>query len=167
MTISLLLVYIRRNAHPGNKPMTQYHLPRVLQLTFVVALVVMLTACASQPKQPVLYPNNHLQQVGEQTAQRDIDACVQLARGSNVNETQDGEVGKRAAGGAAIGGASAAAWGLVRGSDVGNRALAGAAAGATAGAVSGGLQSTETSELFKNFVNKCLSDKGYSVIGWQ
>jgi hypothetical protein len=167
MTISLLLVYIRRNAHPGNKPMTQYHLPRVLQLTFVVALVVMLTACASQPKQPVLYPNNHLQQVGEQTAQRDIDACVQLARGSNVNETQDGEVGKRAAGGAAIGGTSAAAWGLVRGGDVGNRALAGAAAGATAGAVSGGLQSTETSELFKNFVNKCLSDKGYSVIGWQ
>ena len=27
--------------------------------------------------------------------------------------------------------------------------------------------STETSPLFMNFVNKCLSDKGYSVIGWQ
>jgi len=24
----------------------------------------------------------------------------------------------------------------------------------------------ETSSLFKNFVNKCLTDKGYSVIGW-
>ena len=167
MTIRLVLVYIRCNAYPGIESMTQCNLPRVLRVTFHVGLAIMLTACASQPKQPVLYPNNHLQQVGEQTAQRDIDACMQLARGSNVNETQDGEVGKRAAGGAAIGGTSAAAWGLVRGGDVGNRALAGAAAGATAGAVSGGLQSTETSELFKNFVNKCLSDKGYSVIGWQ
>jgi uncharacterized membrane protein len=55
----------------------------------------------------------------------------------------------------------------VSGGSVGNRALAGAAAGATAGAVSGGLQSTETSPLFMNFVNKCLSDKGYSVVGWQ
>jgi uncharacterized membrane protein len=132
-----------------------------------MSAMLMLAACASQPQQPVLYPNNHLQQVGEQTAQQDIDACMALARSSNVNETQDGEVGKRAAGGAAIGGTSAAAWGLVRGGDVGNRALAGAAAGATAGAVSGGLQSTETSSLFMNFVNKCLSDKGYSVIGWQ
>ena len=60
MTISLLLVYIRCNAYPGNESMTGYNLPRVLQLTFAVAvavavaLAVMLTACASQPKQPVL-----------------------------------------------------------------------------------------------------------------
>lgn len=123
--------------------------------------------CASQPKQPVLYPNNHLKAVGEVTAQQDIAACIELARTSNVNENKDGEVGRKAAGGAAVGGASAGAWGLVRGGDVANRALAGAAAGATAGAVHGGLQSSETSPLFMNFVNKCLSDKGYSVIGWQ
>ena len=126
-----------------------------------------ISGCASQPRQPVLYPNNHLEAVGEQVAQQDIAACMELARVSSVNETKDGEVGRKAAGGAAVGGASAAAWGLVRGGDVGNRALAGAAAGASAGAVHGGLQSTETSPLFMNFVNKCLSDKGYSVIGWQ
>jgi outer membrane lipoprotein SlyB len=126
-----------------------------------------MSGCASTAKQPVLYPNNHLNQVGEQAAQQDINACMELARASNVNESKDGEVGRKAAGGAAVGGTSAAAWGLVRGGGVGNRALAGAAAGATAGAVSGGLQSTETSSLFINFVNKCLSDKGYSVIGWQ
>ena len=123
--------------------------------------------CASQPRQPVLYPNNHLKSVGEQTAQQDIAACIELARSSSVNENRDGEVGRKAAGGAAVGGTSAAAWGLVRGGDVGERALAGAAAGATAGAVRGGLQSSETSPVFMNFVNKCLSDKGYSVIGWQ
>jgi hypothetical protein len=44
---------------------------------------------------------------------------------------------------------------------------AGAAAGAATGAVRGGIQSTEQSPIFKNFVNRCLSEKGYSVIGWQ
>ena len=128
-----------------------------------------ISGCASQAKQPVLYPNNHLKAVGKQKAQQDIAACFALARASNVNENKDGEVGRKVVGGAALGGTSAAAWGLVRDHDhdVGNRALAGAAAGASAGAVRGGLQMTETSPLFMNFVNKCLSDKSYSVIGWQ
>lgn len=126
-----------------------------------------ISGCASKPKQPVLYPNNHLKAVGQQRAQQDIADCFALARASNVNERKDGDIGRKTVGGAAIGGTSAAAWGAVRGGDTGNRALAGAAAGATAGAVRGGLQMTETSPLFKNFVNKCLSDKHYSVIGWQ
>lgn len=126
-----------------------------------------ISGCASKPRQPVLYPNNHLKEVGQQRAQQDIADCFALARASNVNERKDGDVGRKAVGGAAVGGASAAAWGAVRGGDTGNRALAGAAAGATAGAVRGGLQTTETSPLFMNFVNKCLSDKHYSVIGWQ
>jgi len=126
-----------------------------------------IAACSSSPKRPILYPNSHLNRVGGHIAQQDIDACMQLARSSGVNVTKDGEVGRKAVGGAAIGGASTAAYGIFRGSDVGERALAGAAAGAAAGAVRGGLQSTEQSPLFMNFVNKCLSDKGYSVIGWQ
>ena len=69
--------------------------------------------------------------------------------------------------GAAIAGAPAAAWGVVRCGDGETVSLAGAAAGATAGAVSSGLQSTETPTLFKIFVNECLSDRGCSVIGWQ
>ena len=142
---------------------------RLRRYLLVVVLVAAtgIIACASSAKRPALYPNSHLNQVGDHVAQQDINACLELARSSAVNESKDGQVGRKAAGGAAIGGASSAAWGLVRGGDVANRALAGAAAGATAGAVSGGLQSTETSPVFMNFVNKCLSDKGYSVIGWQ
>ena len=136
-------------------------------LCVALLAVAGMGGCASKPRQPLLYPNNHLNEVGEQKAQQDVADCMQFARASNVNENKDAEVGRKAAGGAAVGGASAAAWGLVRGGDVGNRALAGAAAGASAGAVHGGLQSTETSPLFMNFVNKCLSDKGYSVVGWQ
>lgn len=121
--------------------------------------------CASTPE-PVLYPNPHLKQVGNQVAQRDIAECKQLARSSGVNETRDSNVGRQAAGGAAIGGAAGGAYGVVRGDAV-ERGLAGAAAGAAAGTVRGTMQSSETSPLFKNFVNRCLRDRGYEVIGWQ
>ena len=125
-----------------------------------------LAGCASQPPRPVLYPNSHLQSVGQAQADRDIAECRQLALSSGVAEKKSGEVGKKATTGAAIGGASAGAWGLVRG-DPGQSALGGAAAGAAAGVVRGGIQSMETSPIFKNFVQRCLRERGYEVIGWQ
>lgn len=143
------------------------HYAALLAVLLTGVIVTAIAGCSSSPKRPVLYPNQHLNRVGGQVAQQDIDACMRLARTSGVNETKDGEVGRKAAGGAAIGGASTAAYGLFRGGDVADRALAGAAAGAAGGAVRGGMQSTEQSPLFMNFVNKCLSEKGYSVIGWQ
>lgn len=127
---------------------------------------VLLSGCASAPPQPKLYPNSHMQSVGQAQAERDIAECRQLAHSSGVAENKDGEVGKKAAAGAAVGGASAGAWGLVRG-NAGERAAAGAAAGAAGGAVRGAMQSSETSQVFKNFVNRCLARRGYEVIGWQ
>jgi outer membrane lipoprotein SlyB len=133
----------------------------------LVAACVLLAGCASSSPKPVLYPNSHLQQVGQAAADRDIAECRQLASNYGVARTKDGEVAKKAVGGAAAGGASAGAWGLVRGNDAGERALAGAAAGAAAGTVRGAMTSTETSPVYKNFVQKCLRDRGYEVIGWQ
>ncbi len=126
----------------------------------------LLAGCASTPPKPVLYPNSHMQSAGQAQADQDIAACKQLAHSSGVAEKKDGEVGKKAVGGAAVGGAAAGAWGLVRG-DAGKSALAGAAAGAAAGTVRGGMQATETSPIFRNFVNRCLRERGYEVIGWQ
>lgn len=137
----------------------------ILSLTGVI-ITIGITGCASTPE-PVLYPNNHLKQAGNQVARRDIEECKQLARNSGVNESRDGNVAGKAAGGAAVGGASAGAWGLVRGGDAGNRALAGAAAGAAGGSVRGMMKSSETSPIFKNFVQRCLRERGYEVIGWQ
>ena len=139
----------------------------LLATLLLLLAVAVTTACSSSPKRPVFYPNAHLNQVGGHVAQQDIDACMQLAHTSGVNQTKDGEVGRKAASGAAIGSAGAGAWTLVRGGSVGERMAAGAAAGAATGAVRGGIQSTEQSPIFKNFVNRCLSEKGYSVIGWQ
>jgi outer membrane lipoprotein SlyB len=140
----------------------------LLAVLFAGVITANVAGCSSSPKRPVLYPNQHLNRVGGPVSQQDIDACMRLARSSGVNVTKDGEVGRKAASGAALGGVSTGVYGAVRGSsDVGNRALAGAAAGAATGAVRGGIQSTEQSPLFMKFVNKCLSEKGYSVIGWQ
>ena len=133
---------------------------------FMFAACVLFTACAGTPN-PVLYPNNHLKQVGQVAADRDIAECRQLASGSGVAESKDGKVARQAAGGAAVGGAAAGAWGLVRGNGAGERALAGAAAWAAAGTVRGAMNSSETSPVYKNFVQKCLRDRGYEVIGWQ
>jgi uncharacterized protein YcfJ len=126
-----------------------------------------LAACSTAPKQPVFYPNPHLQQVGAAQSQRDIDACRQLAVDSGVSPNKDGQVGQKAAKGAVLGGVGSAAWGLVRGGDAAERALAGAAAGAATGAAAGGFSSAEINPTYQRFVERCLRERGYDVIGWE
>jgi hypothetical protein len=43
----------------------------------------------------------------------------------------------------------------------------GAATGATAGAVRGAVKQTEPSPVYKQFVDRCLRERGYDVVGWQ
>jgi outer membrane lipoprotein SlyB len=134
-------------------------------IVFGVCLLV-LSGCSSVPSQPILYPNNKYESVGETTAQSDIDQCMQMATSHGVQTTADGKVLEKSATGAAVASASAGAWGIVRG-DAGERALAGAAAGAAGGAVKGVIDSNQTSPVFKNFTQQCLRSKGYQVVGWQ
>ena len=107
-----------------------------------------------------------VQQEGQTQARRDTDDCMALADSYSVSRTRDGEVSSKATSGALIGGATAGAWGIVRG-DAGERALAGALAGGTAGAVKGGVDSTRISPTFQRFVDRCLRERGYEVIGWE
>ena len=58
--------------------------------------------------------------------------------------------------------------GLVRGKGlegVLGGAAGGAAVGGAAGAVNGAM-TTKVSHTYRNFVQRCLKDKGYDVIGW-
>jgi outer membrane lipoprotein SlyB len=129
----------------------------------VVALLFLLSGCGA-PK-PVLYPNDHLKRVGEEQARRDIAACEQLAA-----EYVKSEAGKDtlkntaggAAGGAVVGGAVGAVTGrLGRGIGVG------AAAGAAAGLVKSASDAGKPSPVHKQFVERCLREKGCETIGWQ
>ena len=126
-----------------------------------------LGGCASSEKRPVLYPNNHLEKMGNTQAQQDIDACMQRAEAAGISPTADNKVVERGVQGAAVGGAAAAAGTAVRGGPVLRNATAGAAAGGAAGAVHGAFKGNVTNPTFKNFVSRCLREAGYSVIGWQ
>ncbi|MBT5032481.1 MAG: hypothetical protein HOM55_09335 [Proteobacteria bacterium] len=127
---------------------------------------LVIAGCSSAPSNPVLYPNNTYVNAGRVQADADIEQCMQMATNQGVKTTADGKILEQSASGAAVAGASAGAWGIVRG-DFGERLLAGAAAGAAGGAVNGMIHSNRTNPVFKNFTTRCLRNKGYEVIGWQ
>jgi len=127
-----------------------------------ILIILLLAGCASGP---VLYPNTYLKQVGQEQAQRDIDDCRQKADAyvkSDAAKTIAKDTAIGGAGGAVVGGAM----GAVTGS-FGRGVGVGAAGGAAAGLVSGAIKASKPSPIYKAFVNRCLSEKGYEPIGWQ
>jgi outer membrane lipoprotein SlyB len=126
--------------------------------------VFLLLGCAAHQR-PVLYPNAKLNSVGQEQAQGDIDQCMQTAE-AYVKKHQDSKVAEGALKGGAIGAATGAAIGAVRG-DFGQVLAEGAAGGAAAGATYGIFKAAEPSPLYKQFVNRCLKDKGYEPLGWE
>lgn len=113
----------------------------------------------------MLYPNPHLSRVGQGQAQQDIAECKQLAD----EHVASGGVGA-VAGGTAVGGAAGAAIGAASGAiggSAGIGAAAGAAAGAIAGFIAGLFRASEPSPMHKDFVNRCLRERGYEPVGWQ
>jgi len=128
------------------------------------AMLLALAGCATQ--RPVLYPNAKYNQVGPEIAQRDVDDCIRFAEQSGVSHSAGGKVARSGAEGAAVGGAAGAAVGAVRGR-VGERAATGAAAGAAAAATRGAIHSGEPGSVYRGFVQRCLRERGYDVIGWQ
>ena len=138
-------------------------------------VLLLLTACASggpdsAQARPVLYPNAVLNRVGDAQSQMEVNACISSAQAAGLRPSQaTNEAGRRAGVGAATAGIASMVGALVtgRGSDSVVRAGAtGAAVGGTAGAVSGALQNDRPSSVYRNFVQRCLSEKGFEVIGW-
>jgi len=126
-----------------------------------------LAALACATPRPVLYPNAALERVGREQAQRDIDACLALAeRDVGHGGNRSGErVAARTATGAATGAAVGAA---------ASRSAARGAAGGAAGAATHGILSSllhprrnQPDPVFRNYVDRCLHERGYDVIGWR
>ncbi len=137
---------------------------RYLAVLFVCVLAAGTSSCSA--KRPVLYPDLHYQRMGKTRAEQDIDACLRLGRSAGLEENRASRVAKEAGTGAAVGGAAGGAYGMVRG-DAGKRAAGGAAAGAAAGTVRGTLRSGDPDPILRRYVERCLRDKGYDVIGWR
>jgi outer membrane lipoprotein SlyB len=128
------------------------------------AMLFALSGCATQ--RPVLYPNAKYNQVGPEIAQRDVDDCIRLAEQHGVSHSGGEKVARSGAEGAAVGGAAGAAAGAVRG-NIGESAAVGAAAGAAAAATRGAIHSSELGSVYRGFVQRCLRERGYDVIGWK
>ena len=139
------------------------------------AAVLVLSACASSGPQsgsarPVLYPNATLQRVGDAQGQAEVNACMSRASTAGLSPTQStNEVGRRAGEGAATAGVASAVGALITGrggEGVVRAGAAGAAVGGSAGAVSGAFHSDRPNSTYRSFVQRCLSERGFDVIGW-
>ena len=148
-----------------------------MQYSLVLPALVsaaLLAGCAatgpsSPSARPVFYPNTTLNRVGDAEAQRDADQCMNSAKNAGLApEEKDNAVGRGAVKGAAVGGVAAAVGALVHGRGperVLESGTAGAAVGGSAGAVAGAFHE-KPSGTYRHYVQRCLKDKGFDVIGW-
>lgn len=128
-------------------------LPFILLFSFFA-----LMSCSSRPK---LYPNEKLKVVGKEVSQKDIDQC--LSEGNIYLETSEAKrITKGAGRGAVVGAAMGAAFGVFTGS-LGRGLLQGGAVGAAGGGVATAMS---PDQLKQRYVNHCLGEKGYHVLGW-
>lgn len=125
---------------------------------FLSLFALLFVSCASGPK---LYPNQKYQSVGKEQADKDIQKCKNKA--DAFLESEEGKRIVRGAGqGSVVGGAVGAVSGILTG-NVARGATQGAAMGAAGGAAG---TAVSPNQLRRNFVNRCLHEKGYEVMGW-
>ena len=129
------------------------------------SMTVAVTLGCAKP-QPVLYPNAHLQEVGVAQSKSDIAYCETLAAEYVKNPSRVKEAAKYGAGGAA-GGALLGAIGGAIGDGAGEGAAIGAAVGAAGGVLAALVKSEQPNPTNEAFVNQCLQQHGYQVVGWQ
>lgn len=132
----------------------------------IILTSALLLGCAKA--KPVIYPNAHYRDIGQQAAQQDIANCMELAHSAGVSSTrrEAEEEASKAAGGTAAGAATGAVGGAIAGgAAIGS--IAGAATGLTAVIISSMFQKPKNNPVFENFVNRCLQERGYEIIGWE
>jgi hypothetical protein len=140
----------------------------------IILLIVLMGPAGCATQRPVLYPNEQLKRAGSLAAERDTNDCMRRADEYVGANDPVGRAAKGAATEAATHATIDAAAGAAGGAIVGHAgtgaaigAAAGAAGGTTRGLIYGLSGKRNPSPLYKNFVNRCLRDKGYDPIGWQ
>lgn len=129
-----------------------------LHVLILFLVAILFTSCASRPK---LYPNETLKQRGSEKGEADIDQCMKEAD-VYLKSGKGKAMAKGAGAGAIIGGAIGTVAGIFSG-DIVRGAAQGAAMGGVGGAAGGALS---PDEIKHRYVNQCLSEKGYQVLGW-
>lgn len=131
---------------------------KALKFLSIILLSVGLGACASRPK---LYPDETLKSRGKAAGEADINLCIKDAD-DYLDSSEGKKIAKSAGFGAVVGGAVGAVAGVFTG-DIARGAAQGAAMGGVGGGTAGALS---PDEIKHRYVNQCLADKGYRVLGW-
>lgn len=132
----------------------------------LLATTISFSACAGKSK-PMLYPNQYLQDVGPVQADVDLQYCLTLADNYVKEPSKYQELAKKGVLSGAIGAGTGALAGVIVGSNVGRSTGAGAAVGAIVVIANELMTEGDHSPTYKNFVDHCLSKKGYEVTGWE
>jgi len=128
-------------------------------------LLALITAACASPR-PQFYPNDHYQQAGPDAAKRDADACLKEAK-DYVKANPMKPIAQKTAWGAATGAAMGAVIGAITG-DFRGALESGAAAGGAGGLVGGSaVAAMNPDDLVRAYTDRCLAEKGYSVLGWR
>ena len=133
---------------------------RALALLVAAALC---SACAAP--RPKFYPNEFYRNAGEDQAKKDADECLAKAK-AYIKDHPAQQVAKKIGWGAVVGAMMGAVVGLILG-DFRGAIESGAAAGGVGGAASGAVDAGKPSDLVRTYTDRCLADKGYSVLGWR
>lgn len=131
----------------------------------LVVLCALPLACAARP---VVYSRLPGGPVEQAQLERDVDECRALAR-RHAGEGR--AVAREAARSTVTGGAVGAATGAVAGAiwgSAGRGAATGAAVGATSGLLGTLLRRAPGEDpVERRYVERCLTERGYDVIGWR
>ncbi len=136
-----------------------------MKITLILSFFIcLLSACAGP--QPIIYPNEHSGSVDQATMRRDVAECKAMAEQAGASgSNKAADVASDTAKSGAVGAASGAVGGAIAGS-AGEGAVIGAASAATAGLIHGLFSGSEPSPAYKEFVSRCLIDRGYELSGW-
>jgi hypothetical protein len=124
-------------------------------------VTMLLASCTTQP---VVVAREGKQPSTSAAPQADVDACLAEAKQA-VESNRAKETAANTADGAAVGGAVGAATGAVLGQ--GRGAGAGAAGGAAGAFMRSMLRWRDPDPVEKGYVNRCLRQRGYDVLGWR
>lgn len=133
----------------------------------ILSGVFSLLACSYRP---ILDPHGKYLEVGQVQADEDIDECKKQAE-DYLDKFKAERAAREAGRKAVVGGVLGAGIGFLSGGN-GRSTLLGTAIGAGAGAMIAGLSvlgedKVTPDQMKQNYMTTCLSQKGYSVIGWK
>ena len=137
-----------------------------IYLALIILLLVSLTACSSNTRlDPQFYPNSKYKEVGSVRAQQDLQYCRSVADEYVKQPQKWKELTKKTAKSSVIGAGAGAVGGAIV-HNAGRGTAIGAASSAVVTLLSELFKAGEPDPTYTRFVEKCLDDKGYSIIAW-